>query len=600
MIDPSPHRAGDTVASTLAGPCWALAVCVDANLIWQAVFFLQRSRANDPAGRLAHYLYCSDPVAPVYRDILGPDVTIVEVADDSPGFADVGYLPYVTAATMLRFKALQDLTQRYDRVVYSDVDIYQRRGSFLELDGLAWGDLAVAGVRDVSGWAGSRHARTADRKVLPAHARDKYLNAGVLVVHSANFRSRDIANRCLSFIAANPEDCALADQTALNCVLDGAWLELSPSWNWQTAKGHGALCKTRNPRFVHFTGPRKPWADKTRLHDEIYATAMAEFLRAHALSEPLAALEAALAVGGREKRLVEKQADPDGKLAKLLADGTAYFDRSDFADIAAGVAPYGDTIGGLPTPPGPAGPEPAPAAISIHDQNKGAPRMTLTQLAAKYDSDKGFVKEAHGYTWLYDMLFFPYRNQPVRLLEMGLQIGGPEQGHSPDRETTALPSVSMWLEFFESAHITGLDISDFSWFENENFQFVRCDMDARENIAKAAEAFAAPFDIIIDDASHASPHQHFGLLETWRFLKPGGLYIIEDLHWQPRRFERKGFPKTANMIKEFQETRSFKHGHPEIQDDLNAIAPEIGFAYTFPERFRPEGRPKVAVLQKTF
>ena len=55
----------------------------------------------------------------------------------------------------------------------------------------------------------------------------------------------------------------------------------------------------------------------------------------------------------------------------------------------------------------------------------------------------------------------------------------------------------------------------------------------------------APFDIIIDDGSHVPWHQIFTLesiFHTW--LKPGGLYIIEDLetsYWDAPRARIYGY-----------------------------------------------------------
>lgn len=152
----------------------------------------------------------------------------------------------------------------------------------------------------------------------------------------------------------------------------------------------------------------------------------------------------------------------------------------------------------------------------------------LTDLAARFGSDKGAAK--HRYTELYHMLFHPLRQQPITFLEMGLQIGGPEHGQSADRETTDLPSVRMWLEYFPKARIHGLDVSDFGWFAQDRFTFHRCDMDDRAALAASA-ANLPPLDIVIDDASHASHHQQNAFLELFPRLKPGGLYIIEDLRW---------------------------------------------------------------------
>jgi hypothetical protein len=38
-----------------------------------------------------------------------------------------------------------------------------------------------------------------------------------------------------------------------------------------------------------------------------------------------------------------------------------------------------------------------------------------------------------------------------------------------------------------------------------------------------------PWDTIIDDGSHVPAHMTFSLFSLWNSIKPGGLYIIEDL-----------------------------------------------------------------------
>jgi SAM-dependent methyltransferase len=219
----------------------------------------------------------------------------------------------------------------------------------------------------------------------------------------------------------------------------------------------------------------------------------------------------------------------------------------------------------------------------------------LTDLADGFGSDKGSSK--HRYTELYQMLFLPYRAQAIDFLEMGLQIGGPEHGESPDRKTTDLPSVRMWLEYFPKAQIHGLDVSDFSWFSDPRFTFHRCDMDRRENIARA-RAEMPEFDIIIDDASHASHHQQFAFLELFPRLKPGGLYVIEDLRWQPEEMERPGITKTAALFRGFSEARSFQHGDAALGAEFAALAPEISGCFVFQARYTKTRRDQVAVIHK--
>jgi hypothetical protein len=225
---------------------------------------------------------------------------------------------------------------------------------------------------------------------------------------------------------------------------------------------------------------------------------------------------------------------------------------------------------------------------------KPAP-INLTDLADRFGSDKGSTK--HRYTELYHMLLHPYRNLPVNFLEMGLLIGGPEHGNDADRTTSDLPSIRMWLEYFPKANIHGLDVSDFAWFTHDRFTFHRCDMDLRDNIAAAAKDMPA-LDVIIDDASHASHHQQNGFLQLFPQLKSGGLYIVEDLRWQPEAYEKKGITKTADLFRGFAENREFEHKDPAIQAAFAALAPDISGCFVFQVRYDKKRKDQVAVIHK--
>lgn len=174
----------------------------------------------------------------------------------------------------------------------------------------------------------------------------------------------------------------------------------------------------------------------------------------------------------------------------------------------------------------------------------------LTSLANEYGTDKGTkVGNAHGYTVVYDRLFAPLRHKPISILEIGLSIGGPEHGNSAERSVENVPSVRLWQSYFTKAHIYGLDISDCSAFANERFSFFRVDCGDRDALRKVAEA-GIVFDIIIDDGSHASFHQQLTLMELFPALASGGLYVIEDLDWQPTVYEKSlpPVPKTAELL----------------------------------------------------
>lgn len=219
----------------------------------------------------------------------------------------------------------------------------------------------------------------------------------------------------------------------------------------------------------------------------------------------------------------------------------------------------------------------------------------LTDLADRFGSDKGSTK--HRYTELYHMLFHPYRQRKINFLEMGLLIGGPEHGIDADRETSDCPSIRMWLEYFPEAEIHGLDVSDFSWFEHDRFTFHRCDMDDRVAIARAAANMPTP-DIVIDDASHASHHQQNAFLEMFPRLAPGGLYVIEDLRWQPDTYEQQGITKTAALLRSFQDDRRFSHSDPAVAEEFNALLPEISACIVEPARYQKGRKDQVAVIHK--
>lgn len=220
----------------------------------------------------------------------------------------------------------------------------------------------------------------------------------------------------------------------------------------------------------------------------------------------------------------------------------------------------------------------------------------LTDLADRFGSDKGSTK--HRYTELYHMLFHPYRQQEITFLEMGLLIGGPEHGIDKDRETSDCPSIRMWLEYFPKAQIHGLDVSDFSWFKHDRFTFHRCDMDDRAEIARAISEITPTPDIVLDDASHASHHQQNAFLEIFPQLPSGGLYVIEDLRWQPEPYEKPGITKTAALFRSFLDDRKFSHSDPEVAAQFNALIPQISGCIIEPVRYQKKRKDQVAVIHK--
>jgi hypothetical protein len=215
----------------------------------------------------------------------------------------------------------------------------------------------------------------------------------------------------------------------------------------------------------------------------------------------------------------------------------------------------------------------------------------LTEIANEAGTDKGTVhKDGHAYTLVYEPLFEQLRDRPINLLEIGLSIGGPEHGEPASRKVTDAPSVRMWREYFPKARLFGVDISDFKAFETEWFTFHQADCGDEKRLEEVAAQLSkhpGGFDIIVDDGSHASYHQQLTMLKLFALVKPGGLYIIEDLHWQPREYEAKlpEVPRTSRLLEQFIQTGKFAGTGSISTAKWQELAPRIGSTLLFDEDY---------------
>ncbi len=191
--------------------------------------------------------------------------------------------------------------------------------------------------------------------------------------------------------------------------------------------------------------------------------------------------------------------------------------------------------------------------------------------------DAGCLKWQNGYTYIYDLFLHPLRLRGnVDLLEIGLCAGGPEVSGDVDRIISNAPSLAMWLDYFPTGTVTGFDISDFSGFEVPRFKFFRGDSGSVEDLTNL-KLTGQKFDFILDDASHASFHQQLMLAELFETVKPGGLYIIEDLNWIPQEYENT-LPKVArtyNVLSDFVKNGCFTPSAAISQSAADRLASDI-------------------------
>lgn len=154
----------------------------------------------------------------------------------------------------------------------------------------------------------------------------------------------------------------------------------------------------------------------------------------------------------------------------------------------------------------------------------------LDELARKHETDKGGYHlrygggdsdTCHAYCWYYHQMFEHLRDKPIDLLEIGVNRGC---------------SLKMWAEYFPKAQILGIDSSGecmkggrWSLLTMRDTRITTVPAD-QNNARQLWDAVGKrTFDIIIDDGSHERPHQLVSMYALLPSLKPGGLYVVEDL-----------------------------------------------------------------------
>jgi hypothetical protein len=136
---------------------------------------------------------------------------------------------------------------------------------------------------------------------------------------------------------------------------------------------------------------------------------------------------------------------------------------------------------------------------------------TLNELGLERGTDK--ASNAHNYLSRYEPFLAPYRNKNIKLLEIGIDKGN---------------SLKMWADYFYNAElILGSDIEDRSYLQTDKIKTVISDQSSPHDLDLLGAKYG-PFDIIGDDGSHNADHQLLSFSILFPFVKPNGLYIIED------------------------------------------------------------------------
>ncbi len=118
----------------------------------------------------------------------------------------------------------------------------------------------------------------------------------------------------------------------------------------------------------------------------------------------------------------------------------------------------------------------------------------------------------------YNEIFMPLKNKDISLLEIGIQNVG---------------SLQTYLNFFKNAElIVGCDIDDKCHnlnYDDKRIKVVVGNINSNETYSKIS-SLINQFDILIDDGSHISSDIIISFIKYFPIVKPGGIYVIEDLH----------------------------------------------------------------------
>jgi predicted O-methyltransferase YrrM len=127
----------------------------------------------------------------------------------------------------------------------------------------------------------------------------------------------------------------------------------------------------------------------------------------------------------------------------------------------------------------------------------------------------------HPYSVPYSLLFETMRNKQIKFLEIGVYRGS---------------SLYAWRNYFSNARLYGFDIdkdamSTIITLPDTTLDIV--DASIESNLIAGLDRHTTDgelFDVILDDASHSPDHHKLLIPIALKYLKQGGILIIEDVY----------------------------------------------------------------------
>ena len=155
-------------------------------------------------------------------------------------------------------------------------------------------------------------------------------------------------------------------------------------------------------------------------------------------------------------------------------------------------------------------------------------KTELCQIGSEMNTDKApfalnsvCCQHRKGYTAVYSMLFSKYKNAIINFAEIGIEAGA---------------SLLTWNNYFsEKCNVYAFEfekqkIENAKKLNLKNTTFVHTDVNNIEYLDTSFKETNIMFDIIIDDSTHNIVHQNNIINTVSKYLKPGGMLIIEDIY----------------------------------------------------------------------
>ncbi len=161
----------------------------------------------------------------------------------------------------------------------------------------------------------------------------------------------------------------------------------------------------------------------------------------------------------------------------------------------------------------------------------------LSEIMSKYNSDKGYGlcknfitnniyapnNVCHNYTFFYDNIFSQYRNEQIKIFEMGVGV--------PACMGSWAGSLLGWKEYFPNSTIFSADIDKDFLYNDDRITSYYVNQESSESINNMWKNMEEHiFDIIVDDGPHTYLSNILFYKNSIHKLKNNGIYIIEDIN----------------------------------------------------------------------